>query len=602
MLLNKIFEKSFPYPYFDKQKKVIIKTSLTAKEIEKISLAEFSADLNNFKNLLSQLEIKLKIIDDKLFSAFNLKALQLLRNEAAALSAEISQTREGFYPLLNRYRELFKAFISLVTNPSWQSPDFGYSLVPQHGIFQEKIYSFYNDYQRYRAATANVEETFNRAAKAVQSTSHKTWLFNSGMGAFSTLLQALPGFHDASKIAGNNLYFEVFSLLKYQKNIHFFDEENPEKITDFIAENQPQFIFFDPVANSGKLVSFDFKKLFGYYKNKPPEKPVSVICDTTLTAHLFGPADFFTGNLPDNLNIFLYRSLQKLDQYGLDLVTGGIITHYGNLNIPLDSFRQIGTTPTETEVLTLENFGPELTENRFARHGRNAFIMADFLNNLKKAKDSIFANVFHPYLEKKLVPESYRQAPLFFFSLKDFFNLEDSNFFLSELLRIAASHKFNIIAGTSFGFHFSRIMITALPDSPQICFRFASGTEVLEDIFKLQDIFAEINNTFILNLKTAYEKNQMVLLENKLALFNKSLEKISTEKNLEEAYLQAILKLIYDLRGHWVKFKNFKATRNYYNEKTEEIAAALLRLCNRPDIALPLNLKKEIIRSLAEIV
>lgn len=635
MLFNKLFEKSFKYIYFDNLKKDVIKTRLTKKEVGILSEEEFSTDLKILKQLIIQLSESLNNFEENLFSFFNQKVYQALKQEIIILSEEVNEfsglnypyynnspqsgapvfidskaeiqasfnkNKDKYHHLVSKFRELFKTFISLITNKSWQSPDFGYSLFPQHGIFQEKVYSFYNDYQRYRANTIAIEKSFNSEYKIISGINSKTWVFSCGMGSFTTLLQTLPDFHNACKIAGNNLYFEVLSFLKYQKNIFFFHEENTEEIISFIKENKPEYLFFDPVANSGKLVTFNFIKLFEYYKNNLPENPVSIIIDTTLTIHLFQIAEFFPGSYPDNLNIFLYRSIQKLDQYGLDLVTGGIITHYGNMNIPLDSFRQLGTTPTETEVLTLEYLGSEFTENRFIRHGRNAFIIADFLNNIKNKKESIIENIYHPLLKKNHLFNSYLQTPLFFFSLKDYFNLEDYNFFLKELFRIAGIRKFNIIAGTSFGFNCSRIMITTFPDSPGTCFRFSPGTEVLQEVYILLEIFGELINTFILNLKIAYEKNELPLFQNKLELYNKSLEKMISEKQLEEDYLKAVIHLIDDINKHLLKFKNYKVTRKFYNEKIEQIVSPLLQISNRPDIDISDNLKKEIIRSIAAIL
>jgi cystathionine beta-lyase/cystathionine gamma-synthase len=604
MLFNKLFGKSFEYIYFDNLKKDFIKTHLSEKEVNDLSQKEFSNDKASLNHLISQLSEHLTILPEKEFSLFNQKIFQVLQEEIISLSEEVKQLnlseKVKFQQVAGKYRELFKTFIALITNQSWQSPDFGNSIMAQHGIFQKRIYSFYNDYQRYRVNTSVVEKNFNSFNKEIAGINPKTWLFNSGMGAFNTLLQSLPDFHNSVKLAGNNLYFEVLSLLKYHKNIFFINEENTNEIISFIQEKQPDYLFFDPVANSARLPVFNFKHLFEYYKKIPPEKPVSIIIDITLTLHFFDVTAFFTEAFPNNLNIFLYRSLQKLDQNGLDMVTGGIITHYGNLNLPLDGFRQLGTTPTETEVLTVEYLGTEFTENRFIRHCRNTLLIAGFLN--KKNKGSILESVQHPFLQKNIPDKSYLQVPLCFFSLKDYFNLEDCNFFLSELIRISKIKNFNIIAGTSFGFNFSRIMITTFPDSSAICFRFSAGNEILEDVYILLEVLDELLNTFVINLKTAYENKELPLLQNKLELYQKSLEKIAEEKQLNADYCSAIIRLLHDLNSHLLKFRNYKATRKFYNAKTEEIAGPLLQIINQPGFNITDDLKKELIRSVALII
>ena len=65
--------------------------------------------------------------------------------------------------------------------------------------------------------TITTEENFNNLYQNIDGINPKTWLFNSGMGAFTTLLQSLPDFQNSCKLAGNNLYFEIISVLKYQE-------------------------------------------------------------------------------------------------------------------------------------------------------------------------------------------------------------------------------------------------------------------------------------------------------------------------------------------------------------------------------------------------
>ncbi len=598
MLLN-IFEKKIKYIYFDALKNKVIRKNLTEQEIQEISEHEFKEDCYIFNENINQLVENINKLEQIKLSDFNNSVFSLLHAEISNLStlAKTLTTKDlkNYQKLMNSFRELFKTYISLITNQSWQAPDFGYSLDPQHGLFQEKIYSFYNDYQRYRIDTKEIENRYNLCYKNINNIKHQAYLFNSGMGAFTSLLNSFTNYQSSIKIAGKNLYFEVFSILKQDKNITFFDEKDIDSILTFIENNHPDYLFFDPVANSGHLPCCDFEKLFAYYQKNPPDKPVSVMIDITLCVHFFQINKFLSNSFPGNLNVFLYRSLQKLDQQGLDLVTGGLIIHYGNLNLLLDSFRQMGTMPTEVETATLEKLGIKNIEPKLLRHSRNALLIADYLANLKDKPESIIDKVFHPLLNSE--PESFFQVPLLFFSLKEHFNLEDNNAFLQELLKAAKAGEISLIAGTSFGFNCSRIMITTFPNSSIICFRFSPGTETLQEVYKLLNIFTEVTTNFVQNLKNLYEKENLGIYKNKKEHFNNFINTLS-QNELDYHSFKKITLLLNDLKNSLDKFRYYKNSKIFYFNILEQLSENFLKALDKLQVAN--ELKKEIIRFIAD--
>ena len=602
MFFNKILNLN-KKDYFYFKNNSINKVALSKKEIQDISNEEFIINIKMLQTLYNDLVENLKRLKVEKLSSFEEKNLALLEAEMENLKIDLEETfsienQKEFNQLFSNFRALFKTYINLITLGSWQSPDFGYSIESQHGLTQKKIYSFQNDYQRYRVNTLNVEKELNSFYKAIGTIKPKTYFFNSGMGAFSTLIKAFENFNLQKVLAGENLYFEVKAILKNYQNVLFLPENNLSLIIDFIVKHEPKYLFFDPVANSPSLPSFDFEKLFEFYKKNPPKEESSIIIDTTLTMDLFEIFAFFKESLPNNFNIFLFRSLQKLDQNGLDLTTGGLITHYGDLKLPLDDLRQMGTMPTEQSILNLESLGFSNNRERFLRHSRNTLLLACYLNNLSNNKNSIIEKVFHPLLREKTLKEFF-QIPLFFLSLKEHFNLEDANFFLSKLLENSKKANFNLIAGTSFGFNFSRIMITTFSDSNKICFRLATGIETLEEVYTLIDILELTIENFIMDLAEEYKKDNIILFKYKKDSFEEFLLKLESEKENLEEKIELCIYIIKELNSNIEKFKYYKTTKKYYQESIDYLVESLLKTVS--EIKINDEFRKKVVVSLFKL-
>lgn len=576
MIFSRFFSKKYHYIYFDLTKNQLIKTKLVKSEVESISEKDFEENLTNIKVFLKTLKIHLEKTELEL-SNFNYQFIEIIKNSLKEIESNLfNLNKSNFEDFLLKLREIYKSYLTTITNASWQSPDYGYSKNSQHGIFQKKIYAFYNDYQRYKTDTTFLEKEFDKKTSNINNVKKRIYILNSGMGAFSSILDTFTDFEIEKKLAGNNLYFELFSLLKRKKNIFFVEEDNTKEVLDFIKEQQPKYLFFDPVNNNHKMNVFDFKALFEYYKKNPPTVLTSIVIDTSLCLEFFNINSFFDNDFPEKLNIYLFRSLQKMDQMGLDISQGGVIVHYGQLETNLELYRQMGNNLEEMGLLNFELMSNLNLEQKLLRHSRNTLILADFLSSLK---NKVLEKVIHPSLNNSNFKQHYN-TPLLFFKLNKVFTFEDNNFFMQELIKEAKDNNFSLSSGSSFGFNNSRIMPVSFDDSNEIYFRLSLGMENLEEVFLLTEIFEKTFDSFLIKIKLAYEKQEIPLFKAKVTKFHEIKNNIKQEKTFDEKAFFQLSFLMTEIMKDLIKFESFKEIKDFYKKQKDLYITDFLSISN----------------------
>ncbi|MFN4152176.1 MAG: hypothetical protein ACK4IX_14640, partial [Candidatus Sericytochromatia bacterium] len=392
-------------------------------------------------------------------------------------------------------------------------------------------------------------------------------------------------------LAGNSLYFEVKNILKRKENIYFFDENDRSALENMIKELDPSYIFLDPVANSPNLTSFDFNNLFKTIERNCKDRKISIICDITLNVHNFDPFDIIN-ELPNNIDLYLFRSLQKYDQLGLDLVTGGIIIHYGkSRNNILEELKQYGTMPTELSVKTLEYFSENILEKRFFRISKNALILSSYLKKLSETSNSVIDLVNHPLLNY-FEHQKYHFIPILFFKLKEHFTLEDCQFMLQQLKESAKESNIPLVLGSSFGFNIPRIMIIDDGVSNSIYFRFSTGIQTLVEMELLKNLFQNVLDNFILKLKDEYENNNIISYNLNNSNFNKLILELKENSHL----ISKITYYFEKINNQLLKFSYYKETKSFYNSKLKEYSNILLDLISNSNLSIEekFYLKKKI--------
>lgn len=581
MILKKIFS-NYKLPCFERN--TIIEKKFSKQEMIKLSEKQTEKDLNFIKDILDKLKVSVFNIKSNNTNIFFNKQINIALEEIEFLykelnnlnlesfsEEEIIKKRFNLYLFLDKFRDVIKFVISIETSSSWQSPDYGYSLISQHGMNQTKIYAFQNDYQRYKVDSINLEKEFSKN----NSNINNIIIFNSGIGAFQTLINSFSDFEFEKILASNYLYFEIKNILKTKENIYFFNYESLEEIKELIIKNEPKYLFIDPVSNTTNLKIFpiiELIKLLSYNYSKE----IVIISDITLNIDFISEIEELS--IPKNINLYLFRSLQKYDQFGLDLVTGGVIFHIGkNSVINLEEKKQYGTMPTEISIKTLEKFSLELSKYKFYRSAHNSLILSSFLD---KNRFNVIEEVNYPLLNNKY-KDNYLYIPIFFFKINQFFLLEDCQFLLNLLIEKAKELKISLLIGSSFGFNISRIMIISDEISNSIYFRFSSGIETFIEVEKIKELLELVLKSFVMKLKDKYLNKEIFSFNLKLETFFNLVEESKNNSNL-------LIKLIFQfekIKECLCKFDKYKETKDFYKNKVDEFISIILDLIDQSDIS-----------------
>ncbi|RAP37174.1 hypothetical protein DID80_04585 [Candidatus Marinamargulisbacteria bacterium SCGC AAA071-K20] len=265
--------------------------------------------------------------------------------------------------------------MSLYTNQSWQSPS-------QSNIFRQGITKPFTQYEYHRMDLdrQDVENKLNKYHKKIPGTTQVSLVLNSGMGAFSLIMATIQEkmtSDNAYICVGKQSYFEIKGYFQENNAIKstFVDEKNIEKIIDHVIDEDCTAINLDVITNTFKGKVVDFHKLFSKLNRFKRSNPLYLLIDTTLMGPDFQCSDFLKDNKwPPYLHVILYRSLQKFDQFGDDMVSGGTLTVISTDKqhiLPLNKYRAILGVNCPEQNLKSFCLDQKITSNRLGRINRN---------------------------------------------------------------------------------------------------------------------------------------------------------------------------------------------------------------------------------------
>jgi len=298
------------------------------------------------------------------------------------------------------------------------------------------------------------------------------------MGALATLLQALAA-ESGPWVGGTHLYFESQRLLA-GRNVHWVDETKAGELLAAIRQTAPPVVIVDGFANVSSLPVTDLGPVVATLAELPGPGMRTLVVDTTLLGPAFGPSDWVRA-LPANVRLVTYRSLQKLDQHGLDLTTGGEITVWSAVPWNLEGWRQLcGALPTEVglNLLPLPDRATWLA--RFARHERNTRLLAAWLTD---QRSSWLANV-HLADAGRL---GGHVGPLLWADWADALDGADAQRFCHVVVDRARSLNVPLAHGSSFGFATTRIAAFTRSGGMGTALRLAPGVENLARLALVTD-------------------------------------------------------------------------------------------------------------------
>lgn len=487
------------------------------------SFSDLSADFEELKYLyedrIASFEKLLKKIKDK-----NSYQYKNTFDSLSEIAGKISESLNNNYKRLNTRTSNFSELISIknssfeilrnlqqisasfFTSPNWQSPSFLHSLNPQAGLDLNLIAANENDYKRDVHVDGGWLERKYRNEYTDCPLPYKllirTYATSSGMAAFTTILNflAMEGIVKTGALMGKSTYFEAKILITklFGKKIIEFEESDTDSIIYRIKKYKPEVLFIDSLANSCTIPLPDLNAIFNFLKSDYKEK-ITIVLDNTGLSLFFQPL-LILASKRNSITVFSYESLNKYTQFGMDRVTGGMITSYGKNIGKLFQYREyLGTNLPDNSVYAIPTPNRKLLEKRLLRLSRNASFLAQSLqeyitiNKLKKIKSVVYPSLSnHPgfnWSRKLAFTGSY-----FTFEIdKKYQNQRFFKHFLQKTISLAKKRKVQLIAGSSFGLNTTRIYITALnSDFGDPFIRISVGTECMEEMGRIKDVLIKV--------------------------------------------------------------------------------------------------------------
>ena len=357
------------------------------------------------------------------------------------------------------------------------------------------------------AAGAHYEQKFvEEYASHLGSPRLKAYVTNCGMAAFSTVLHLLA--HERSSggvtIGLQPMYFENFHLLKrFFPQILLPEEMSPQDLTEFLTQNQPSVVFFDTVSNHGQAFQHNLDTILRWVRNCI--KPAILVIDTTCQPAPLLPKNMLAG-LAGNVSVLIIESLAKHHQFGLDLVTGGIILAHAEEVLQTDirtTRTRFGTNLSVASADSLPRPRRAALTRRMEHHSRNVEFLAKKLEAALDEQPGVIESV--TWLREGVEGDEYRTACFSITFAEKYRSLESYRDFQNAVLELARERNHPFALGTSFGFDVTRLFVTSPAVASQSPFlRIAVGTETRHELDDFLSILKAASTKMALPLE---EKN-----------------------------------------------------------------------------------------------
>jgi cystathionine beta-lyase/cystathionine gamma-synthase len=418
----------------------------------------------------------------------------------------------GCGKILTETHEFLRVFqtrvAALVTSTDWQSPTFSHSLHSEAGRQLNTIYATINDYKRdqhwdsHRYERAFLSQYIDGILKIPVS----IWSTSSGMAAFTTILNFLLLEHKVKRtvLIGKSIYFENKALLlsAFGEKIIEVDESDTQSIIQAVKTHNPSVIIFDSLTNAPGIPVVNLTAIFRYCIANSREETY-IIIDNTCLSTAFQPLPLFLGRLT-KLKLIMFESLNKYHQFGMDRVTGGILWSLGAGTEKLFDYRvHLGTILPDVCACSMPTPNRSMLEMRLVRFDRNATILASHLTEwIESHPHSPFSSIVYPGLPNHPDYKNTMLLPFHgsYFTIqfkRKYQTISSYKRFVALVITTAKKYRVDIVSGTSFGLHTTRIYLTAIRSKPTMPFvRIALGTEHRLALEKIQSVFIDACSNF----------------------------------------------------------------------------------------------------------
>jgi cystathionine beta-lyase/cystathionine gamma-synthase len=407
---------------------------------------------------------------------------------------DLIKQKSSFY---NQVRNLAGITASITLSTDWQSPTFNFSLFSMAGRQTGNIVHSLNDYKRDQHHESHYYER-KFISEYVENPLKITvgcFATSSGMSAFTTIINYLVMNKKIKYVvAGKCTYFESLLMLKgiFKDKLILVDETDTKSIISAIRSYEPEAVFFDTICNSEKIPVTDIEKIIIELNTNSRNNPYLII-DNTVTSIKFQPIKKIL--LSQKLNYFLFESLNKYHQFGMDRVTGGIIYFKCKSFENIIEFRDhLGTIIPDQNTIALPSPNRYYLKKRLERLSRNTQTMAELLDNKLSGKSKRIRSIIYPGLPSHPCYQNIRQ---FGFS-GPFLNLDIFERYMTiaacknmikKAINIARKNNLQIVEGTSFGLPNTRLYLTDVRSlEGNLFFRISPGTETISEIHQIAGV------------------------------------------------------------------------------------------------------------------
>lgn len=440
-----------------------------------------------------------KTVDDKITG---LTAIQNGLRKSAYDATYITNLTVVKYEYINSIRFLNSQLTHVSASDGWQSPTFAHSLWPMNGREIGKIKEDINDYKRDQHLDgSSYESKFLKEYIQGQSDPLHIFVTSSGMSAFATILIYLlskPAIRQGRVIVGKNAYWEMSEQIigTFGAKAIIVDESNQNEINRKITHFKPKALFFDTFGNTPDMLIPRLNEIAG--KLSRVKEETFLVVDNTSAGLTYQSLKNLWKPL-SKTRLIVFESLNKLHQFGLDQVMGGIIYTKGGDTVNMfDTRVHNGTNIPYQSAVALPTPNYDLLNKRIKRLGRNANLISQILfDQITKNSGSILDNIVYPGLPNHPCFDQNKKQnlfpPYFMLSFKNKFrNNRTYRNYIGKVIRSAQLKNINIVSGTSFGLDITRIYLTAVRSKITPAFiRVAVGTEHVLDIQKQATILFE---------------------------------------------------------------------------------------------------------------
>lgn len=333
-------------------------------------------------------------------------------------------------------------------------------------------------------------------------------LFNSGMAGISAIIQSLrvllpDYFPDKITLHAFAGLFEFGRLFRILKSPAFeagmFKGEG--RFLQSVAHGESDVVLVEPVANRHDLASLDWNAFVAAWRVRPKDKPGILILDSSMVVQNFSVKKLleFMGPIKPRL-VIDFRSAQKMDQAGLELSSGGIVSVFspqdGEAHIIANRLRLVRMTFggnlffDQIAVLDVPWF---LDKDTLKRHCEAVYAHNAYVAKKLKVSGGIIAKIVHPVL-KELPPGAIKVSPILKCYLMPCSRLDKD--LLRRVLNFEAQRRnLRFLSGSSFGFrgHRFEMGIGESDDAPS--FRIAMGARrgpSIDGVIRLVNELAQI--------------------------------------------------------------------------------------------------------------